>query len=209
MYFASVGSNYAKAIKPSTTKVTEYLKRNKRNEKSLFLIATTHFEIAKLIGNLPNKSSSGYDWINNRLLKSIKDEIAKPLEIIFNQFLETGIFPDKMRLAEVVPLYKGKSKIDPGNYRPISILLTMSKILEKIMYKRTYTFLDENSQIYHSQYGFRARHSCENAISELVGHIIKNQEQNKFTAALFLDLSKALDTLNHELLISKLEMYGI
>ena len=78
-------------------------------------------------------------------------------------------------MAEVVPLHKSKSRTEPNNYRPISLLLTMSKILEKILCKRTYMFLDENNQIYHSPYGFRARHSCENAISDLVSQIIKNQ----------------------------------
>ena len=77
------------------------------------------------------------------------------------------------------------------------------------MYKQTYSFLDENNQIYHSQYGFWARHSCKNAISDLVSQILKNQQQDKLTAVLFLDLSKAFDTLNHKLLIDKLEIYGI
>ena len=139
----------------------------------------------------------------------IKLEIAKPLEIVFNQSLKSGVFPDKMKGAEIVPLYKSKCRMEPGNYRPISLLVTVSKILEKIMYKQTYSFLDENNQIYHSQYGFRARHSCENAISDLVSQILKNQQQNKFTAALFLVLSKAFDTLNHKLLIDKLEIYGV
>ena len=114
-----------------------------------------------------------------------------------------------MKLAEVVPLYKNKSKIEPGNYRPISLLPMISKILEKVMYKRTYKFLTENNQIYHSQYGFRVGHSCENAIGDLVSHVLKNQQQNKYTAALFLDLSKAFDTLDHKLLLQKLEIYGI
>ena len=175
----------------------------------MFLAPTNKYEIEKLISNLPNKNSSGYDLFNNKLLKLIKDEIAKPLEITFNQSIACGIFPDKMKLAEIVPLYKNKSRTEPGNYRPISLLPTISKVLEKIMYKRTYKFLTENNQIYHSQYGLRAGHSCENAIGDLVSHVLKNQQQSKYTAALFLDLSKAFDTLDHELLLQKLEIYGI
>ena len=114
-----------------------------------------------------------------------------------------------MKLAEVVPLYKGKSRLEPGNYRPISLLPTISKILEKIMYKRTYNFLTENNQFYHSQYGFRVKHSCEHAIGDLISHVLKNQEQNRYTAALFLDLSKAFNILNHDLLLKKLDLYGI
>ena len=123
--------------------------------------------------------------------------------------MHSGIFPEKMKMAEVIPLYKGKSKFEPGNYRPISLLLTMSKTLEKLLYKRPYAFLDNNNQIYHSQYGFRSKHSCENAVGDLVSQILKNQQQNKHTATLFLDLSKAFDTLNHELLLDKLEIYGV
>ena len=123
--------------------------------------------------------------------------------------LEQGIFPELMKSVEVIPLYKGKERELCINYRPISLLLSISKILEKIMYKRTYDFLDINEQFYNSQYGFRSKHSCENAISELVGHVVKGYEQKEHTATIFLDLSKAFDMLNHHLLLQKLEIYGI
>ena len=208
-YFATVGTKFANAIKPPNVKVSSYTRKIKRNQNSLFLVPTTSTEISNLIRDLPNKSSSGFDQINNKLLKTISVEISKPLEIIFNESLHSGIFPEKMKIAEVIPLYKGKSKFEPGNYHPISLLLTMSKILEKLLYKRTYAFLDNNNQIYHSQYGFRSKHSCENTIGDLVSQILKNQHQNKHTATLFLDISKAFDTLNHKLLLDKLEIYGV
>ena len=106
-------------------------------------------------------------------------------------------------------MHKGKGKFLPTNYRPISLLLTISKVLEKLIYIRTYSFLNENNQLYVSQYGFRNNHSCENAISELVGHILKRREQNESTACVFLDLSKAFDTIKHDVLLKKLESYGI
>ena len=124
-----------------------------------------------------------------------------PLERIFNLSLESGIFPNIMKDAEVVPLYKSKEKDLCVNYRPISLLITISKILEKIVYKRTYNFLDTHGQLYNSQYGFRSKHSCENAISELIGHVVKGHERKEHTVAIFLDLSKAFDTLDHSLLI--------
>ena len=123
--------------------------------------------------------------------------------------LEQGIFPDLMKKSEVIPLYKGTERHLSMNYRPISLLLTISKILEKLMYKRIYEFLDGNNQFYNSQYGFRSKHSCENTICELVGHVVKGHEKKEHTAAIFLDLSKAFDTLNHKLLLQKLELYGI
>ena len=95
------------------------------------------------------------------------------------------------------------------NYRPISLLITMSKILEKVVYIRVYNFLVETDQLYQSQYGFRSGHSCQNAISQLIGTVLKNQEENKLTIGVFIDLSKAFDTLSHDILLRKLHKYGI
>ena len=155
------------------------------------------------------KTSSGYDCVSNNLVKSLKNSLLRPLKIIFNRSMKSGIFPNIMKKAEVIPLYKGGERFIASNYHPISLLLTISKLLEKLVYKRLYTFLTDCNQIYQSQYGFRSNHSCEQAMSELLGAILKGQEKNEITAAIFLDLSKAFDTLDHSILYSKLELYGI
>ena len=95
------------------------------------------------------------------------------------------------------------------NYRPISLLITLSKLLEKCVYKRLYNFLEKNQILYKKQYGFRTNHSCEQAIQDLCGHILTNNEKGLTTTVIYLDLSKAFDTLSHELLLKKLELYGI
>ena len=123
--------------------------------------------------------------------------------------MATGIFPSIMKLAEVVPLYKSKEHYLENNYRPISLLMTISKILEKIMYTRVYSFLQDTGQIYDNQYGFRANHSCEHAVGQLVGSVVKGLENKHNVACVMLDLSKAFDTIDHSFLLSKLELYGV
>ena len=145
----------------------------------------------------------------NNLLKELKHSIIHPLEIIFNRSIVEGVFPERMKLADVVPLHKSKDPLESTNYRPISLLLTISKLLEKVVYKRTYDFLEQTNQIYQSQYGFRTTHSCEHAISELLSEILKGKEEGLYTLSLFIDLSKAFDTIEHSVLLKKLDKYGI
>ena len=114
-----------------------------------------------------------------------------------------------MKKADVVPLHKSKVHTDTNNYRPMSLLLTILKLLEKIIYKRTYRFFENSNQIYKSQYGFRSTYSCKNAVEELVSEIIKDRQAGFYTLAVFLDLSKAYNTLEYNVLLQKLEKYRI
>ena len=111
-----------------------------------------------------------------------------------------GMFPSKMKKAEVILLYKGKDQDQIVNYRPIPLLITISKVLEKFIYSRVDHFIDQEKILYKNQYGFRGKHSCEQALIELTGELIQASEQKLESVALFLDLSKAFDTLNHEVL---------
>ena len=170
---------------------------------------TTVPEMESMIQHLPNKMSQGHDGISNVLLKKLYKCISFPLRLIFNESIAEGKFPTQMKMAEVIPLYKEKELDQVINYRPISLLITISKVLEKIVYIHVYKFLQNNKILYNRQYRFRAKHSCEQAILELIGNAIQVKDKDMHTAALFLDLSKAFDTLNHEVLLKKLERYGI
>ena len=207
-YFSSVGSSFAYKIKPSKKPIENYVNNIQINTRSVFLTPCNRDELNKLIHKLPNKKSAGYDSVSNVLLKDIKDPILPPLLTIFNNSLANGIFPEHMKHAEIAPLYKNRPKNQTTNYRPISLLITILKILEKVMYSRIYQFLNED-QIYISQYGFCSNHSCENAVTELISNIVKGWETKKSTLAVYLDLSKAFDTLEHTVLFNKLESYGI
>ena len=170
---------------------------------------TTVMEVDTLIKQLPNKMSHGYDSISNVMLKALRTSIAFPLCHIFNSSLAEGTFPEWMKRAEVIPLYKGKDMDIMINYRPISLLITLSKLLEKIMYLRLYSYLEKNQLLYSSKYGFRPKRSCEQAIIELVGYVLQSKNCNKHSASIFLDLSKAFDTLEHSILLQKLERCGV
>ena len=184
-HFLSVGACFANKIPTPKRTSTDYLSNIPSSNASLFLAPTTPTELLNLIAELPNKKSAGYDKINNILLKNLKLELAEPLSIVFNKSMKKGIFPDAMKLADTVPLYKSKERYIIDNYRQISLLITLSKILEKLIHKRVYNHLEENNLIYNSQYGFWPIHSCENAVGELLSVILKGQENNKSTVAVF------------------------
>ena len=208
-FFANIGKTYADRTGKPNVPIANYNEKIKLNEKSLFLWPTNSAEVHRTLSNLKNKMSSGYDTITNKLLKILCDQICGPLSLIFNKSLSEGHFPSRMKSADVIPLFKAKGMLQKTNYRPISPLLTLSKVLKKIMYSRTYNFLESTHQIYEGQYGFHTKHSCENAIQNLIADIVKGDTKNKITKAVFLNLSKAFDTLSHEILLTKMERYGI
>ena len=208
-YFSQVGKNFAGKIPNPTTSISDYLKHLQSNKGSIFLNPTDVWEIKKIVAKLPTKRSSGHDNISNILLKEIIKNKAHVLCIIFNKSLEQGKFPSTMKLAEVVPLYKGKEHFLEMNYRPISLLTMISKVLEKIVYQRIYSFLQNTGQLYDNQYGFRESHSCEHAIGQVINGIVKGLENRVNSACVLLDLSKAFDTIEHTIMLEKLALYGI
>ena len=165
--------------------------------------------VKKTINNLPTKNSCGYDDISSKLLKVIAPVIIKPLTLLINQVLNTGLFPDKLKIAKVIPIYK---KGDPQlfeNYRPISLLPTISKGLEKIIHKQLSSYFDEYGLFFPNQYGFRPKHSTEYAALELIDRIINKMDNNEIPIDILLDLSKAFDTIDHTILLHKLTYYGL
>ena len=206
-YFINVGPKLAERIQNNNVNFTTFL--GERSVNSIFLDAVTEKEVEIEISNLSGNKSCGHDEIPPKLVKEISKQIVKPLTHIYNQSLLTGVIPNELKIALVTPVFKANSKEEFSNYRPISVLPCFSKILEKIMYKRVMKYLDMHSMLFQSQYGFRKKHSTNLATIELVTKILQAIDNSEYTIGVFLDLAKAFDTVNHEILLKKLEHYGI
>ena len=131
------------------------------------------------------------------------------MQIIINQALTTGIFPDKLKIAKVQQIYKNEDQTLIKNYRPISLLPSISKVFEKIIFNQLYSFLQKQNIIYKSQYCFRTEHSTEFAPLELIDRVNTEMDNNEIPFNIYLDLSKAFDTLDHNILLDKLHYYGV
>jgi hypothetical protein len=207
-YFTEIGPNLANAINlPDNQSFKDYL--IPIETPAFEFKSVTPNDIIMVIDDLKSKISSGQDRISNRLMKHIKVELSIPISNLINQSIKTGVFPNQLKIAKIIPIFKSKNEHVLSNYRPISILPSISKIFEKIMYNQVYNHFNENNLFYPNQYGFRKGHNTEHAVIELIDRIIFEMEKNRTPLNIYLDMTKAFDTLDHEILLRKLEHYGI
>ena len=206
-YFCNLGKIINNNIGQTTQSPETYI--NKTVPQSLFFTPINEQEILNIVSDMKSKSSCGFDLVTPTILKYTIDSIIKPLTYLMNLSLLSGIFPQKMKIAKVIPIFKSQEKSQFSNYRPISLLPIFSKILEKLVHNRLYDFCNKFYLKTPSQYGFRKNFSTEHAVIEFQNKIIVCLKNKTYAVGIFMDLSKAFDLISHEILIKKLYNYGI
>lgn len=207
-FFINIGPKLAAELhSPEGVSFTDFL-TDKQNCTFTFT-NVDESNVGEVLDSLKPKTSFGHDCISNKLLKSIKNEIISPLTLIINQSFNTGIFPKELKLAKVIPVFKKGESSKLNNYRPISLLPSMSKVFERIMHSQLTKYLTDNNLLFAQQYGFRPKHSTELAIVDIVDRLLKSMDSDLIPFSVYIDLSKAFDTLVHSILLNKLAYYGI
>ena len=206
-FFVNVGPNVEKTVPANPVGRPEsFLKE--RNQFNFLVTFISNEDVFDIIKNLDNKAIGPYG-LPVDLLKMIPDLIIFPLCQIINLSFTSGKFPDVLKIAKVVPIFKSGSPVDVNNYRPISLLSIFDKIIEKLMYKQLYEFLTNNNILHTNQFGFRKNMSTSLALIQITERIREAIDKKKIGCGIFIDLSKAFDTVNHKILLKKLEHYGI
>ena len=208
-YFSTIGTKLSEQI-TSNSPNQEYQSINKNTIKdSLFLNPISITEMKEYIKKLnPNKSSPKHS-VPTKIIKLSTEILAPVITKIFNICISQGIFPEKLKAAEIRPIYKNGDKCQTNNHRPISILSPFSKLYEYHLQSQLTKFLDKNKILHKFQFGFRTNSSTEMAITQITEEIINNLQNNKTTCAIFLDLKKAFDCVDHKIMLTKLYNYGV
>ena len=172
-------------------------------QNTLTFTIVSENDVLNEIKKLKNKKSVGVDGISVQVLKSFADILSKPITYLINRSITEGKVPKQWKIAKVIPLHKKGDRSDPDNYRPISLLPCTSKILERLVQSQLLRFLQENNILSSVQSGFRAKHSTVTALVKVLDDWMMAMDRGEYTGAIFVDLKKAFDTVDHKVLLKK------
>lgn len=207
-FFLGIGVD-SKKVNDNMETTERLLNKVKRNHVNFTMYPVKIKEMEKTISLLSNKKSTDFFNLSSFLIKKCAKQIAKPLTHIINFSINEGVFPDRMKVAKIIPLHKKGDTSEADNYRPISLLPVFSKIQEKIMYSRLIEFLSTNNILQPEQFGFQRGKSTTLAMYQLIKKILNHLDTGLHVYGVFCDLSKAFDSVNHEKLMRKLDHYGV
>lgn len=209
-FFATVASNLQKHIKTPKKTFKQYLpKLDSVPNKKLKLRTVSRQKVEEIIDNMKSKTSFGHDTMSNRMVKYVKEEISIPLTHLINLSIRHSYVPQTWKTAKMVPIFKSGDPSLPTNYRPVSLLSTLSKVLERVICNQVYGYLENNKLLFPMQFGFRKAHSCEGLLLQLIDYISKAKDKNKHVLNVYIDLKKAFDTCVYPILLQKLAHYGL
>ena len=209
-FFTSIGSSLSNNLSSQNLGNLGATSSSTNNCKhSLFLKPMTTFDVKKYISNLEINKSTRSDCPSIKFVKLTSNLVSPIIADIFNQCIIEGVFPNSLKIAEVIPIFKKGDKTKINNYRPISLLSPFSKIFEKHISNQINSFISKHNLLYKYQYGFQENNSTEIALQQLCDNLTSKLDKSETICATFIDLAKAFDTVNHNILVKKLPSFGI